>query len=692
MNNNELFIQPVEFTKVSYRRVSENPAEWTGNIMEAFYSQFPYFANAPVTVTLTEKDEARGYALGTIKITEGTGMVVPVIIQSRELFPFDVCIVEGRIMPLTNTTLNLYVQSRGAFLRVVKPDAGDPTNALFNISFSQNITPTYISDQYKTADAHVPETDAMGKKPEQGATTECPICKKHVCQCPPSQTAKVQVTSTDAMGKKAAVEKDAALFQKFVELMRKQAESEKIKEKKEEKKELEPNERKEEKQEKKAFILDKIAGTITQTMKDSFFAELDKNASIIEGFRRNGTHGLIEKLALVKPTTVDFNDKVRKELDRDIHYIYKAAAHEYKGIFSNSHVADPVEINIDEVVATKMEAVRTPATDLVKMADTSTPSVYMRTSEGLIALLDDGTYVELPPHTSMLMEKTANIVGHLWEHRLSEPCITKCAMWFNYPTNPFEITRVWVDGTKERIETWDGLNKVSYVRMQGIDTPVVEHGVVYMPKNAQVVLLGNKVVLPERALPDPTLTDEVICLNKNAYVLKGNTFDQYLPSVGKEYDLHKTSWHVLQCGGTKTDLEKIAALAPGTAYKLGHALTVPMPFEKVAQKQRDEYEVKVQRIQKGILGKEWTKLASVITDTPSVDAVLSLNFVNRDNIAEFANSLPLFQDVSQTLAEMLLKSRIGVRVVDENVLRRVMLGVVDIIDVLAGVANLAGNK
>jgi hypothetical protein len=119
---------------------------------------------------------------------------------------------------------------------------------------------------------------------------------------------------------------------------------------------------------------------------------------------------------------------------------------------------------------------------------------------------------------------------------------------------------------------------------------------------------------------------------------------------------------------------------------------VPLPFDKVAQKMTDEYDLQVKRIHKGLLGKEWTKLASVITDTPTVDAVLSLNFVTRDNIIEFAQALPLFTDVSQKLADMLLKTRVGVRLVDENVLRRVMLGIVDVIDVLSGVANLAGRK
>jgi hypothetical protein len=689
---NDLFIQPVEFEKVSYKRVSENPAEWTGNVMEAFYSQFPFFANSPVTVTLTDKDESRGYAIGAIKITEGEGMVVPIVIQSRELFPFDVCIVKGTIMPLTNTTLNLYVQSRGAFLRVVKPDAGDPTNALFNTSFSQTITPTYISDQYKTADVHVPATDAVGKKVSDGAP--CEKCKKVVCECSPSENAKVQVPASDAMGKKAQVDKDAEDFAKIGRMTLK---------------DLDVNDPKKGKNgftvtdakgrpmlqftpaTKKASVIDKIAGTITQHMKDSFFAELDKNASIAEGFKRNNTQEPIQKLAAIAPSVVDFNDRVRKELDRDIHYIYKAGSHEYRGIFGNSHVVDPVEITIDAIAAAKLESIKTPAAAMEKQAESVNVIAYIPTPESMLAVFNGYDFTEIPPqHVSALgMEKKAMHVERL---NAVEPEITKCAVWTVMTTNPFEITRVWTDGTRERIETWDGLDKISYIRMQGIDAPYTENGFTYLPKDAQIIKLGKRVMVNERMLPDPTLTDEVLCVDKNAYVLKGDTFAQYLHTDSKQYDMHKTAWHTLQCGGTKEDIEKIAQLTPGNIYHFEHHLNVPLSFDKVAQKMKNEYDVQVQRIHKGLLGKEWTKLASVITDTPTVDAVLSLNFVNRDNIIEFAQALPLFTDVSQKLADMLLKTRVGVRLVDENVLRRVMLGMVDVIDVLSGVANLAGRK
>ena len=612
---------------------------------------------------------------------------------------------------------------------------------MFNTSFSQTITPTYISDQYKTAGVspvagiQVQTPDAIGviktpvlniKKPKDGTLDELKNPKSDTPSTPPPVT-----DESDVLGKRAStVERDAVNFAKFARMMQdpkfraKFAESNissardphetttdrinstlerAVVNAKSTGKHVEvldvthkgvmiplvsKNEELEETVAKKASVIDKIAGTVTQHMKDSFFAELEKNASIAEGFKRNNTQEPIQKLAAIAPSVVNFNERVRKELDRDIHYIYKTGSHEWRGIFGNSHVVDPVEISLDAVAAERMEHVRAAAIiELDKQASAPIKGMF-KTAEAAFVVFDNNDYTELP---SRLVED----VGTKLMYTPSEPEITKAAVWETIDgqyTRPFEITRIWTDGTKERIETWDGMDKISYIRMQGIDTPYTEGGFTYLPKDAQIIKLGNRVAVNDRTLPDPTLTNEVLCIDKNAYILKGEVFAQYLKSDARQYDMHKTAWHSIQCGGTKEDIEKIAQLTPGKSYRFAHHLNVPLPFDKVAQKMTDEYDLQVKRIHKGLLGKEWTKLASVITDTPTVDAVLSLNFVTRDNIIEFAQALPLFTDVSQKLADMLLKTRVGVRLVDENVLRRVMLGIVDVIDVLSGVANLAGRK
>ena len=808
---NELFIQPVEFEKVSYKRVSENPAEWTGNVMETFYSQFPFFANSPVSVNLTDKDEARGYAIGSIKIEEGEGMVVPIVIQARELFPFDVCIVRNQIMPLTNTTLNLYVQSRGAFLRVVRPDAGDPTNALFNTSFSQMITPTYISDQYKTAEVYDPKNIV-----ETIGTREKKLEKElNAIQRIAPNSKDLSTSSTDAMGKKASsmaedmaigslkaelladqVHKvnthlkttsaltgmamaahpvagatfghaagivlsnalsDSLLEDKVLNSMQKQAliggqvkadllfnESiDKMKQGSRSgqyialcfrkwavdqgftvshwiipgfekaagignsiaegitdavtskaiegviklKKPVVPGTNK------TASILDKISSTITPKMKTSFFDTLTKNASIAEGFKRNGTQDVIIKLASVNTTEPNFTETVRKTLERDIHYIYKHGAYDYRGIFGNSRVDDPVEIKLDADTVKKFEPISTPATyELVKTASEVVHGYYTSNTERRYAVLgDNNDYVELGPEIQLKASEHIGFGTKDPEHNkvahVSKNVIVELGgQW----SDPLEITRVYNDNGKEHIEAWDGMNKISYRRMKGIDHAYLENGITYLPADATFTKIGDRLDLHKTAFANPLLTNEVKCLDKYSYRLTGKDFTEYLKNNAAEAPLEKTAWYVLQCGGTKDDIEKISSLKPNESYCIPHQMSAPVPFEKVAQLMRNSYDEQVRAIRN--VSKDFIKEASAITDTPTVDAVLSLNFVHRDNIMEFAKALPEFNEVANTLADMLLKTRLGVQLVDENVLRRVMLGVVDIIDVLSGVANLATKK
>lgn len=731
---NDLFIQPLEFEKVSYKRVSENPAEWTGNIMEAFYSEFPFFANSQVSVNLTQKDEQKGYAIGAIKIEEGTGLVVPIIIQNRELYPFDVCIHMGKTLPLTNTTLNLYVQSRSAFQRVVKPDAGDPTTALFNNSFSQVITPTFVTDQFKTASAKedmvvnslkydllqeqaathrkqrmlsgsltgMATAASVGASPAMGSSVG-----KTVAVTIPTQTRLLEDAVLQRMQKEALLGGQMRADQLFNECLEKVKTGSKSGQylalqfrrwaleqgftighweipgfdKLAEKSSISYTVRS------PYSMIDKIASTITEEMKSKFFDELTKDARLAEGFKQNGTQEIILKLASLAPGSVDFNAVLHNALERDIQYIYKDAG-VYKMVLSNSKVNDPMELVISDEAAQSLEHIKTPAVaPIVKTAAHAKPIFVVNTGTETLAILQNGDYVAVPGQEH-IKEATAQLLDLTALFPLQiQPQIVKTAIWANYcMTPPFSVLRVWKDNGLERIETFDGLEKKSYCRMQGIEQMHTENGITYLPAGTTMIKLGNRLDLPLTNLPDPRHTNLVRCIDHDAYVLEGE--DIKIASAGE--NLHTAQWHVLQSGGTTEDLEKIAALKVGETYRIEHPMLKPIPFQKLAEKVAAEYNVQVRRIRN--IARDFTKEASLLPDVPTVDAVLSLNFVNRDNIVEFAKSLPLFEDLSETLADMLLKTRLGVRIVDENVIRRTMLGIVDIIEVLAGISNLANKK
>ena len=824
---NELFIQPIEFEKVSYKRISENPAEWTGNIMEAFYNQFPYFANTPVSVHLTQKDEAKGYAIGQINVEEGMGMVVPIIIQSHELYPFDVCIIGGSIMPLTESTLNMYVQGRSAFLKIVKPETGDITNTLFNTSFSQQIVPNYVTESYKQSSLREDSAiellkSKLSTKAQAKSTSSAMLMGKALGMGHSMLTGsdpRAAVTAGTTMGaaltnvqkfdlkedaildrtykavllggeakanevfhdlkekynmgdhdcylymmlqfkrwadqqgfntkiwdipgfektadKKfdAAVDeafkkhlagisnptkeqKDAAFFNVMKDLSadngpttvlrdgkhvniesigykkvameedeetKKHEKSESKKYEKAEDKREEKKDKKEDEKEKKASILESILPTISQQMKDSFFDEFTKNASLVEGFKRNGTSSLILKVASAQPERVDFKEKVRKELDRDIHYMYKSGSHEYTAIFGSSKVDDPVEVKLDAISASKLPAIKTSAVHDVPQEKLASANGFITTVSGRrFITLENNEFVEVDPQVKIAAEKFKN------NFEINKPGIAKAAMWImgeGAYSDPFEVTRVWSSGNRGMVETFNGLEKKSYVRLKGIDSEYVENNITYIPDTYEFVKLGTRVDLPKERIDIWANGNEVLRTDSGAYALKGNTFSEFNKTASKITDVHKAIWTVLQLGGTQDDVEKIASLNIGKSYVIPHALTMPLSFDKVAEQYNKAYADAARRI--STIAKDFVKEASVLNDVPTVDAVLSLNFINKNNIQEFAQALPSLGDAAQKLSDMLLKTRLGVRIADETVIRRVMLGLLEIIDVLTGVSNLS---
>jgi hypothetical protein len=84
-----------------------------------------------------------------------------------------------------------------------------------------------------------------------------------------------------------------------------------------------------------------------------------------------------------------------------------------------------------------------------------------------------------------------------------------------------------------------------------------------------------------------------------------------------------------------------------------------------------------------------TKLASYFDDMETVDTVLSLNFVNGDNVDKFVQSLGKFTSVKEELLRLLLLSRIGNIEVPESIIKQA----IDILGkVIDGLRRLKAKK
>jgi len=69
-----------------------------------------------------------------------------------------------------------------------------------------------------------------------------------------------------------------------------------------------------------------------------------------------------------------------------------------------------------------------------------------------------------------------------------------------------------------------------------------------------------------------------------------------------------------------------------------------------------------------------TKEASVLDDPEAVDVVLSLNFINEDNLSGYVENVREMKKVAGDLAELLVASRMGLSTVDEDAVKKAMDG------------------
>ena len=79
------------------------------------------------------------------------------------------------------------------------------------------------------------------------------------------------------------------------------------------------------------------------------------------------------------------------------------------------------------------------------------------------------------------------------------------------------------------------------------------------------------------------------------------------------------------------------------------------------------------------------KEASVLTNPDAVDVILSLNFINENNLNDYVNQIPQLENVNSKLAELLVASRMGLSDMDEGALKKSINGLSSVIH---GLENL----
>lgn len=103
-----LFSEDPQFRRVQYKKLSDNVREWQQEIAALVTEKLPKDLGVDVTVVFQQVDDEKGYALGTgIARDTGTGrqIGIPIIVKSWNLAPIDLFFSEGEIYPLNEDNL-----------------------------------------------------------------------------------------------------------------------------------------------------------------------------------------------------------------------------------------------------------------------------------------------------------------------------------------------------------------------------------------------------------------------------------------------------------------------------------------------------------------------------------------------------------------------------------------------------------
>jgi hypothetical protein len=111
---------------------------------------------------------------------------------------------------------------------------------------------------------------------------------------------------------------------------------------------------------------------------------------------------------------------------------------------------------------------------------------------------------------------------------------------------------------------------------------------------------------------------------------------------------------------------KLASSLSGPALiHTGRAITTASEQEKVAAERARAFVALVPSLKRDL-----TKEAAVIPDPTAVDAVLSLGFINPENIMTYVSYLPTLEDAQSKMCELLLAARVGLSDVPASALER----------------------
>lgn len=187
-----------------------------------------------------------------------------------------------------------------------------------------------------------------------------------------------------------------------------------------------------------------------------------------------------------------------------------------------------------------------------------------------------------------------------------------------------------------------------------------------IPKKATIIKLGKRVVA--RANDEALVKMAAAKGNKTFITCRQNANSFENEKIGTFHNLSDMRMGQLMNGLYENGHDLLAE-----AQKTGSAILTGVSIEQT----------KKASVPKVLSIADSVKLAANLADPDSVDAVLSLGFINEDNVADFIELVPQFEEVVNHLAKILISVRLGMAG-DQNCIKHAMKYLQRVIDALKG--------
>jgi hypothetical protein len=705
-----LFIEPdITFEKTAGEvDLPEDPNVWPKEVLDELYKQVPYIADFQPHVVMSKVDGERGYGMGHVEIANqseaqmGTDpqqmqaagirtIRIPVIIKDKKLSPFDLIVDDtSKCVPLTEARLRQSLFRPQAFDITSKTPGDHSLIGSLYPPFRQNYGGS-------TGGGIVVPGDSMGKV---SSAFEEYLVK--------------ELEKTDA-GFRKPKEKTAA---------------------------APPNV-----EWKTGSVLEAVAGSIGQTDLDQFWTKLAANKGLQAAFRQNGAaaSGSLEVLSKAEPVGAEKLAALLPQMIRpDVIQLSKGEGG-YRVKVANAacwlpmsdsisrrdvvqRFGEKIALDLDMAGAVTIadgcdayeEQVKT--AEYIPVSEAGVYKVHDEAGKEIVGfvipnLIDsDGESVPLSLFTN---GSQATVQGEIFGEPAGDGA--------NLPTGTpggygafFEVTNegelqatipMTLQGShqgEEGIptmsgETYDG-RPVEVSVQPTIQEPMgTPEGKLLLPQTwqwmpldqaEQVALAGGDGDGQGNGQGEPEMTEEEV-KESAAYVTVrsgGGSFSFAGPAVEKLAAADRSFLNLDEAMFLLAGLGSHQGF--GTA-KLAHAATGDRPerikvgrwITPAAEARAESMErAKLAMAQMPDLKRDLVKEAAFIPDPTAVDTVLSVGFINPENLMTFVSYLPSIDDSQSKLCELLLASRLGIKDISSSALERAVRSVEEVIEGLKVIA------